>query len=112
MNLRTREDFTIPIFYLPRTRKLICRHYKSRKIEKNQMNGIVFFLQNFFVYISTGNSKRKYREASIKWELFHQISVVDRQITVRGVLNEGKGFFSKFILVKRLSEAYQKSGVN
>ena len=112
MNLRTREDFTIPIFYLYRTPKLICRHYKSSRIEKNEMNEIVFFQQNFFVCLPTVNSKRKYREASIKWELFHQTSVDDRQITVRGVLNEGKGFFSKSILVKRLSEACEECGVN
>ena len=61
-------------------------NYKSRKIEKNDMNDI-FFLQSFFVYLPTVNSKRTYREVSIKVELFHQISVVDREITVWGLLN-------------------------
>ena len=42
----------------------------------------IFFLQSFFVYLPTVNSKRTYREVSIKVELFHQISVVDREITV------------------------------
>ena len=59
---------------------------KSKKIEKNDMNDI-FFLQSFFVYLLTVNSKRKYREVSIKVELFHQISVVNREITVCGLLN-------------------------
>ena len=58
---------------------------KSKKIEKNDMNDI--FLQSFFVYLLTVNSKRKYREVSIKVELFHQISVVNREITVCGLLN-------------------------
>ena len=68
------------------------------KIEKN---GLVFFLQNAFVYLPAADIGNKYRQASIKYsvgKLFHRINVLDREITDLGVLNEGKGLFSKFIL--------------
>ena len=45
-------------------------------------------------------------------ELFHQINVVDNEITICGGLNEGKSLFNKFILVKRQREVYQERGTN
>ena len=43
MNLRTREHFTVPISNLSHYPKLMQRHYKLSKVEKNGMNGIFFF---------------------------------------------------------------------
>ena len=43
-----------PICNLSCNPKLMQRHYKLRKIEKNRMNGIIFFFSaKFFVYLST-----------------------------------------------------------
>ena len=91
MNLWIREHFTIRISYLSRTPKLkYTIYYNLSEIEKNGINGLYFFLQNFFVYLPTvkgKKKKRKCREASIKSrdDLFHQIKVVGREITVRGI---------------------------
>ena len=43
--------------------------------------------------------------------MFHEINVVDKEVTVFGGLSEGKGLFSKFILVKRQREVYQERGI-
>ena len=44
-------------------------------------------------------------------ESFHQINAVDKKVTVCGGLNEGKGLFGTFILVKRQREVYQEHGI-
>ena len=53
-HLRTREYCTVPICNLSCTPKLMQRHYTLSKIEKNGMNGIIFFFSaKLFVYLST-----------------------------------------------------------
>ena len=90
MNLWIREHFTIPLSYLSRTPKLkYAIYYSLSEIEKNEINGLYFFLQNFFFYLPTVKSKkkRKCREATItsRDDLFHQIKVVGREMIVRGI---------------------------
>ena len=44
-------------------------------------------------------------------ESFHQINAVDKKVTVCGGLNESKGLFGTFILVKRQREVYEEHGI-
>ena len=44
--------------------------------------------------------------------MFHEINVANKEVTVFGGLSEGKGLFSKFILVKRQRKVYQERGTN
>ena len=74
---------------------------------------LYFFLQNF-LYLPAVENGKKYCEGSIKYceELFHSISVVDKEITVGGVWNECKGgLISKLFLVKSQRKTYQECGV-
>lgn len=88
MNLWIREHFTIRISYLSRTPKLkYTIYYNLSEIEKNGINGIVYFSAKLlFICLRLKVKKRKYLEASIKSrdESFHQIKVVSRELTVRG----------------------------
>ena len=43
--------------------------------------------------------------------MFHEINVANKEVTVFGGLSEGKGLFSKFILVKRQREVYQERDI-
>ena len=69
MNLWIREHFTIRISYLSRTPKLkYTIYYNLSEIEKNGINGLYFFLQNFFVYLPTVKGKKK-KENVVKHRL-------------------------------------------
>ena len=101
-------------------RYLICpappANVKALQVEQNWEEwNCIFFLQNFFVYLPAADIGKIYCEASLKYragELFHRINVLVREITVLGVLNAGKGLFSKYIEVKRQREACQEYGIN
>ena len=71
VNLRAREYCTFPKSGWFCTLKLIQRHYKLSKIEKNRLIGIIslFFLLQY--YLSPVNGKIKNSEASIKFRRIH-----------------------------------------
>ena len=53
INFRTTKYWTVPICNLSCKTKLMQKHYKFSKIEKNGMHGIIFFSAKFFFYLST-----------------------------------------------------------
>ena len=94
MNLRTREYFTIPISNFPAP----PANVNTLQVEQNwEERNCIFFCKT--VYLSASDiGKKKNGEASIKYsagKLFHRMFLTE--ITVLGVLNKGKGLFSKFI---------------
>ena len=108
MNLRTREQFAGIIFNLSRTPKLMQRHYKYSKVEKNEMNGIIFLKNNLSLVDSGKNIGKQ------GWWIRETVSPNQRfweRNNYLWGLNEGNGLFSKLILVKRRREAYQKRGI-
>ena len=110
MNLRTREHFTVPISNLSRNPKLMQKHYNFSEVEKNGMNGIMFFLQNYLSPVDSGRNIVKHR-----WWIRGVVSPNHLCWQINSclrVLNEGKDLFNKLILAKRQREAYQERGIN
>lgn len=77
------------------------------------MNGIIFFsTKPLFIYLQLKMEKsiEKYR-LSTEESRFTVSTWLKMKKTVPAILNEVKGLFSKFILVKSQRETYQEYGV-
>ena len=109
MNLWTREHFTVPMSNSSSTPNLKQGHDKFSKVEKSEMNGIIFFLQNDLSPVDGGKNIVKY-----VWWIRGVVSpnqrCWQRNSCLRG-LNESKVLFSKFFLVKRQREAYHEGAL-
>ena len=87
--------------------------WRLSKIKKNGMNGIVFVSAKFFVCLSlvdNGTNIVKYRlntgeVISTNQSCWHRNNCLLR-------LNESKGLFNNFLLVKRHKETYQERGAS
>ena len=106
INLLTKEYCTFPISNLSCIPKLIQRHYKFSKTEKNGIIRFFFFLQNYLSPVDCGKKNLNHQLSSGGVDSANQ-GCRQRSKCLRG-LNEDKGFFSKFILVTRQREGWKK----
>ena len=109
INFLTKEHCTFPIFNLSCIPKLIQRHYyKFSKIEKNGIiiRIIFFFWKIICLQLIVEEKIRKYQLNSGGVVSANQ-GCRQRSNRLQG-LNEDKGFFSKFILVTRQREGWEK----